>query len=314
MEEFSLSQYVMTKEAKCIQNHQNCMACTCNNMVTAGKIVLEKKIVPLSYLWNKCFTGMAYDCEKVQKRLLQIPLAALKIDGRIYIVEKKLNGSISDYESLIRDFSSSNSSKQTDHTSREEYDNLLCHVAQSEPEKEILKHVLCSNLSKRKASRLYGISLLRKRAMKVNEASRIAKEIKERNMAPAKEQKKTILLSYGLDPANVLTIDSEFNDSDSSDDSDDEEVSFESSASENDEKENYELEAVEVNYVVVLEILKESSWNWFSFVILLEEHLKNKGYSLAVFDQVLMDFAAWKRYDKKILSSSDVCAKDFAVY
>lgn len=314
MEEFSLSQYVMTKEAECIQNHQNCMACTCNNMVTAGKIVLEKKIVPLSYLWNKCFTGMAYDCEKAQKRLLQIPLAALKIDGRIYIVEKKLNGSISDYESLIRDFSSSNSSKQTDHTSREEYDNLLCHVAQSEPEKEILKHVLCSNLSKRKASRLYGISLLRKRAMKVNEASRIAKEIKERNMALAKEQKKTILLSYGLDPANVLTSDSEFNDSDSSDDSDDEEVSFESSASENDEKENYELEAVEVNYVVVLEILKESSWNWFSFVILLEEHLKNKGYSLAVFDQVLMDFAAWKRYDKKILSSSDVCAKDFSVY
>ena len=91
---------------------------------------------------------------------------------------------------------------------------------------------------------------------------------------------------------SVLTSDSEFNDSDSSDDSDDEEVSFESSASENDEKENYELEAVEVNYVVVLEILKESSWNWFSFVILLEEHLKNKGYSLAVFDQVLMDFAA----------------------
>ena len=217
------------------------MACTCNNMVTAGKIVLEKKIVPLSYLWNKCFTGMAYDCVKAQKRLLQIPLAALKIDGRIYIVEKKLNGSISDYKSLIRDFSSSNSSKQTDHTSREEYDNLLCHVAQSEPEKEILKHVLCSssNLSKRKASRLYGISLLRKRAMKVNEASRIAKEIKERNMALAKEQKKTILLSYGLDPANVLTSDSEFNDSDSSDDSDDEEVSFESSASENDEKENY---------------------------------------------------------------------------
>jgi hypothetical protein len=59
-------------------------------------------------------------------------------------------------------------------------------------------------------------------------------------MALAKEQKKTILLSYGLDPANVLTSDSEFNDSDSSDDSDDEEVSFESSASENDEKENYE--------------------------------------------------------------------------
>jgi hypothetical protein len=43
MEEFSLSQYVMTKEAECIQNHQNCMACTCNNMVTAGKIVFEKK-------------------------------------------------------------------------------------------------------------------------------------------------------------------------------------------------------------------------------------------------------------------------------
>ena len=119
-------------------------------MVKAGKIVLEKKIVPLSYLWNKCFTGMTYDCEKAQKRLLQTPLTGLTVDGKIYVVEKHLQGLISDYEALIRDISSSHSSKQTDHTSKEEHDNLLHHVTQSEPEKEILKHVLCSshNLSK----------------------------------------------------------------------------------------------------------------------------------------------------------------------
>ena len=321
IEELNFSKYVMAKAAKCIQNHGNSMSCTCNNMAKAGKLVLEKKIVPLSYLWNKCFTGMTYDCEKAQKRLLQTPLTGLTVDGKIYIVEKHLQGLISDYEALIRDISSSHSSKQTDHTSKEEYDNLLHHVTQSEPEKEILKHVLCSshNLSKRKASRLYGISLLRKRATKVNDAARIAKEINDRNVMLAKEQKKTILLSYGLDPEKILTSDSELNDG-LSDSSDDDEVSLESSdAGESDSEANdsgqevneeqrndlkfeksnehrtqprsSDFEAVDVSDVVVLDMLKEASWNWFSFVVLLQEHFKIKGYSLAVFDKYLMDFA-----------------------
>ena len=54
------------------------------------------------------------------------------------------------------------------------------------------------------------------------------KEIKEKNLALAKEQKRSILLSYGLDPASILNSDSESNDA-LTYSSDDDEVSFESS-------------------------------------------------------------------------------------
>ena len=50
--------------------------------------------------------------------------------------------------------------------------------------------------------------------------------------------------------------------------------------------------AIDVNSVLVLEKLREVSWNRFAFVTLLEEQFKNQGYTSAVFDQFLVDFAA----------------------
>ena len=106
MEGLSLSEYVGAKAEYCTQKHKYAKVCSCDNLVQA------EKMVPLSYLWNKCFPGMTYDCEKAQKRLLQIPLAAMTIDKRIYIVEKILNGSVLDYESLIKDFFKSFNNKR----------------------------------------------------------------------------------------------------------------------------------------------------------------------------------------------------------
>ena len=48
---------------------------------------------------------------------------------------------------------------------------------------------------------------------------------------------------------------------------------------------------IDVNSVVVLDKLREVSWNWFALMTLLEEQFKNQGYTSAVFDQFLMDFA-----------------------
>ena len=48
---------------------------------------------------------------------------------------------------------------------------------------------------------------------------------------------------------------------------------------------------IDVNSVVVLDKLREVSWNWFAFVTLLEKQFKNQGYTSAVFDQFLMYFA-----------------------
>lgn len=110
----------------------------------------------LSYLWMKSFGGTAYDSEKAQRRLLQMLLAALTVNGRIYIVEK--DHQETNYESVRNSIAPNNCpSKKIDCISQEDYKSLL-HSVQHSTEKEILKHTLCSahNLSKRKASRMCG--------------------------------------------------------------------------------------------------------------------------------------------------------------
>ncbi len=49
---------------------------------------------------------------------------------------------------------------------------------------------------------------------------------------------------------------------------------------------------IDVNYVIVLDILREVGWNWFSFVVLLEPKFERQGYTQEVFDQFLVDFAS----------------------
>ena len=49
---------------------------------------------------------------------------------------------------------------------------------------------------------------------------------------------------------------------------------------------------VNINSVVALNILCETEWNWFSFVILLEPEFEKKCHSQEVFDQFLVDFAS----------------------
>ena len=48
----------------------------------------------------------------------------------------------------------------------------------------------------------------------------------------------------------------------------------------------------DVNSVVVLDILRELDWNWYSFVLLLESKFERQGYSQEVLDQFLVDFAS----------------------
>ena len=44
--------------------------------------------------------------------------------------------------------------------------------------------------------------------------------------------------------------------------------------------------------VLVLDILKETDFNWFTFVAYLEPKLLSQGYTQDVFDQFLSDFAS----------------------
>ena len=118
-----------------------------------------------------------------------MPLTAITIDNRVYLVGKDYSQG-DNYESAKREITFRHSPQEINYTSRADFNSLLTFATQSEPEKEILKHTLCSsyNLSKRKASKLYGISRLKKRSHKVNPSSKIAKEIQTRKQSKGKKR------------------------------------------------------------------------------------------------------------------------------
>jgi hypothetical protein len=83
----NLAEYVFAKESYCHLYHNDCKQ-RCKEMVTAGRIVLEEKFVPLPGLWRRSFPTINHDSEKAQRKLLQMPVACLKLTRGCYVVEK----------------------------------------------------------------------------------------------------------------------------------------------------------------------------------------------------------------------------------
>ena len=89
-EGLGLAEYVMAKKTNCDRYHNNCKQ-GCPEMVKAGQIVLEEKYVALPTLWRRVFPLVKYDCEKAQRRLLQMPVACVRLKEGCFVLEKMTN-------------------------------------------------------------------------------------------------------------------------------------------------------------------------------------------------------------------------------
>ena len=89
-----------------------------------------KKVVPLPYLWNRCFTNTPYSSDK----------AALTVNGAVYLIEKnKL--CIPDYTSLKNYIQSNLIATKPSYVLTEDY-NMLHSAVQGESDKKLMKHIL----------------------------------------------------------------------------------------------------------------------------------------------------------------------------
>ena len=180
-------------------------------MITAAKIVLEEKHVALPTLWRRAFPKISYDCEKAQRRLLQMPVSSLRFAEGCFIVEKKGQGLYDDMKceictklKLSKGLSNKTAQKPN---SMQEFTGLL-RATPNSGERERMKHLMASshNLSSRQASKL-GIWNLRKRAEKVAEATEEINRVKNKHLHFAKVEQKVYLESVGRSP-NVYLSDS----------------------------------------------------------------------------------------------------------
>ena len=304
-EGLSLPQYVLAKNARCKQIHNYCETCLkCSGLINAAKLIIEKNVVSLSYLWNKCYPNISYDSGKAQRKFLQMPICVLNVNKVIYITAKK-GTDINYYMSMRSNIQSNAVAQAKSFVPNEEYKVLLS-AAQGDSEKKLLKHVLCEtqNMSKRQASKVYGISKMKERATEINKASVGIKQKKDRHIALAKLEQKEFLLSCGASIDEYLTSSSESCNETDSETSESDDSSCESERnifnSEILDKRNVSVlhlldTGVKANLSHIMEsaasLLKEVSLNWFSFVLLFQSKFASDVEPSAV-DTLITEFVS----------------------
>lgn len=208
----NLAEYVSAKELNCNRYHRDCKV-DCQRMVKAAKILLKEQKVSLPKLWREAFAGLQYDCEKAQRKILQMLVAILKINSGCVVVEKR-SGSV--YDEVVGQYSKIEEANVQSSISPESFKSLL-NTEPSCAESERRKHLMASshNMSVRQEAK-FGIARMKQSTEKVTSATTKINKIKNKHHYFAKIEQKVLLQLAGLDLELYLS-----NDSSDSEDSDD---------------------------------------------------------------------------------------------
>ena len=321
-EGLDLHQYRLAKAENCRQYHECCKS-GCREMVNAADIVIRQQCIPLGVLWRKCFPSKPYDCEKSQRRLLQMPVACIRFQHGLVVVQKSRSNSYSGVISEILQMNKmtlvTGNTKKEVFLEKESCQDLL-KSATATSEVQRLKHVISSthNLSQREARNL-GIRNLRKRAKQVEEVTKVVRTIRSKHKYFAKVEQRVFLDSQGVDYHEYLSSDS---DTESHSSSESEYECTETKDSKRTSLVPLDIEEtllgkknsittayteanvvsergrgkddidVKASTAMALEILKELKFNWFALVTSLEPEFSSQGYTQEDFDNFLMDFAS----------------------
>lgn len=335
LEGFTLDKYILTKENICYEEHkQPCTACI--GLLSVAKQILDEGFIKLNEAFAMSTPGVKYKAKDAKRKLLQMPLAALKIKESktytIYLVSKGTNLQLTRSLLKRKDWGSQNTGMQMSASLVKE----LLSATDSDAERERLTYgiVKSSGLSHTKLRQLYGFENLKRRQDKVENALREMREIREAVASIASIQEKAVLQSFGIEVESDEDLEHDESETDTDADgeedsalnaventslselipatlneSEDRLVSETDSAfnvseiglapSQNtdigDMAHQFSLSkeitesACYQNSHQLMDILKSCELNWFSFVEVIKEKMKD--YSKEAIDQLLLDFS-----------------------
>jgi hypothetical protein len=231
------------------------------------------------------FQTRAYDCEKAQRRFLQMPVVSVNVDGKVYLCEKKDNmdfGSLKD--EIMRKFICQESQPIM---SGEEFHKIL-YTSENDAERNRLKHTIASayNLSRRQAASLFKISRMKARATSINEAYKKAKEIYDMHNYLAEVEQRSFLISQGINSDYYLESSGSESEEEETDDEEDC-TAFENCVEqgiiqpEQDSNATTQRDALSDHHFdlnVALQVLRDVQFNWFAFVAILKSRFEAQGF------------------------------------
>lgn len=294
-EGLNLVEYISTCCFVCNARHQQPCE-VCDGKVKVARHIVEHGFIKLNTAFTMSNPNVSYSAKDARRKFLQMPLAAIGVGDQkkgtycLYLVEKKSHTSYTVFQSLlnkaiIRD------SKQ--HVTREEVTQLL-YLAESESEREHLKYAIVKStgLSSTEAKKLYGFGDMNKRIQQVEDAAQTAQDIMESIDKLAHLKEKGLLDAFGIPLSSESeSFESETDqelteegtylpDSESPKSVNDVTVSIDNEEVLQDRSEcsglskNTSGDELQSNPSQLLNILRISDFNWFEFMNVARESVK----------------------------------------
>ena len=210
LDSMSLSEYMKVSMEYSRTRHQESYK-QCLQLVAAAKLIQTRGFCPISYVYSQVFPDSKYSSHAAKRRLLRIPLAAIRCGdlksrkSQVYLMEI-LPGCDHLYEKIIGFYQETvheTSAKVAPRMTKGHLKELLS-LAQSDRERECIRYAVykSSGLTPSAARRVYGFEQMSKRESRVEEAIKQAKDICESIDMLAKTKDKAILLSHGITPSS----------------------------------------------------------------------------------------------------------------
>lgn len=152
--ELTLKEYCTARIFVCHNQHAKCTLC--QPMIHAAELIMREGIISMSKVFRTVFPNVTYHALNARRRLLQMPLFAVRIDGELFLMPS-INGL--DYYSITAFLSNRlTDNKKTLGISKCELKQLLKLVS-NEGDRECVKYAVCkaSSITPTQARRLLGM-------------------------------------------------------------------------------------------------------------------------------------------------------------
>lgn len=262
----NLAEYCTALEAFCHERHDQ-KSCDCQSLINAGQIIINNGIVPLAKTFKTICPGVTYHAGNAKRRLLQLPIIAMRIHDELYLMEK-IEGL--DYSHLTTFLSAKLSqSHKKQGISKDQLKELFL-VTQNERERECLR-VACykmSGFTQTRMRKVFGFERMNERSAHIE---RCISEIQKIHCAVselADLQKQAILDCYNCGHLSEETEDSE--ESSNGEASDSVQISLDTDASESSLQPS--LIPDDLN---LLNAFHMCNYNWFEFIERMEQQFES---------------------------------------
>ena len=235
----------------------------CPPLLSVAQKVIENGFVQLSQAFRSAFPHVAYHSHSAKRRLLQLPLVALRVGqpqsglSEIYLFEHFPNVNYQQFLRLLNAFHLEKSTKKLS-MSKQQLQSVLS-IARSDRERECIRYtaIVASGLSATSARKHFGFEGVSKKVKGVENVIQEIEDIRSAYESIANVQEKATLAQFGIEYKDDSESSTGSSETDSDVDSADVELPPESIA-------NFPLEKM-------LAVLKTRQCNWFELVSTVEE-------------------------------------------